>query len=111
MANKMNPAPGSVVHGTMVEEFDDWTNLEALKGAKIVVNGWRIHESKYTAGKESATLDINITSDFLTSLGWTTEGKAVLSTLAVNEDNCPFECTVETRISKKNGKEYPVIIG
>jgi hypothetical protein len=111
MANKMIETSGSTVHGEMVEEFDDWTNLEALKGSKVVINGFRLHESKYTPGKQAATIDVSMADNPLSSLGWGTEGKAVINGLKANADNCPFECVVETRISKKNGKPYPLLVG
>jgi hypothetical protein len=111
MANKFREPQGSVVFGEMADEFDDWTNLEALIGSKIQVNGWRIHESKYTPGKNAATIDISPADDMLKNIGWSTEGKAVLNALSANEDNVPFECKVETRISKKNNKPYPLLVG
>jgi len=111
MANKMIEVEGSQVYGEMAEEFDDWSNLDALKGGKITVNGFRLHESKYTPGKEAATMDISPEDDKLSNIGWSTEGKAVINGLKANKENCPFECTVEVRISKKNGKPYPLLIG
>lgn len=110
MANKMIETGGAKVFGEMADEFDDWTNLEALKGSKVIVNGFRLHESKYTPGKEAVTIDVTL-HDLDDHYGWTTEGKAVLNALKTNSENCPFECVVETRVSKRNGKEYPVIIG
>ena len=56
MANKMIETGGAEVFGEMVEEFDDWANLETLKGSKVTVNGFKFRESKYTPGKEAAAL-------------------------------------------------------
>ena len=43
--------------------------------------------------------------------GWSTESAAVVDTLKANSENMPFLCVVETRTSKKNGKQYPVLVG
>lgn len=110
MANKMIETGGSQVFGEMADEFDDWTNLEALIGKAVTINGFRLHESKFSAGKQAATVDVSFADNPLESYGWTTEGKAVLNALKANEENCPFECKVETRISKKNNKPYPLLV-
>ncbi len=102
---------GPKLFGDMVDEFVDWVNLVQLtKGGKINVNGYRLGESNFTAGKAKATIDINYEEEF-EHYGWSTESAAVLDALEANQENLPFACVVETRTSKKNGKDYPVLVG
>ncbi len=103
-------ATGPKLFGDMVDEFVDWMNLEKLAGSKIVINGYRLGESIFTAGKVKATIDINYEEEG-EHYGWSTEGAAVLDALEANNKNLPFACVVEIRTSKKNGKDYPVLVG
>jgi hypothetical protein len=109
MVNKMKET-GPAIFGEMVDEFKDWTNLEGIMGSKVVINGYRIGESNFNPGKAKAIVDFNF-EDEPEHYGWSTESAAVLDTLEANQDNLPFECAVETRVSKKNGKSYPVLVG
>lgn len=109
MANKMIAADNSL-HGEMSEDFgNNWTNIGELKGAKIVIHGFRFGESNFTPGKRKATVDLTFEGDDI-HYGWSSEGKAILDALELNAENCPFECVLETRVSKKNNKEYPVLV-
>jgi hypothetical protein len=101
---------GPSTFGQMADEFTDWANLDSLKGSVIVVNGWRLGESNFNPGKDKATISLQF-KDEPEHYGWSTESAAILDTLKANEKNFPFECAVETRVSKRNGKPYPVLVG
>ena len=101
---------GPAVFGEMADEFKDWVNLEGILGSKVTVNGFRLGESNFNPGKEKATISVQFEGEDV-DYGWSTESAAVVDTLKANSENMPFLCVVETRTSKKNGKQYPVLVG
>lgn len=100
----------NAVYGEMADEFKDWVSLDKLVGESVTVNGYRLGDSNFNPGKKKATIDINFEGE-PDHYGWSTEGAAIMDILEANQDNFPFDAEVQLRTSKKNGKDYPVLVG
>jgi len=101
---------GPEVHG---EVGDDLTPVDkdALYGAMVVINGFKLLDSQFDVGKKYALIDLQVEGKGV-HFAWNSQGVAIMRQLKQNQENLPFQATVQEFESKKRaGVKYPAFVG
>ena len=108
----INPliSDGPEVYGDVSDDMEP-VDKEALYGATVVINGYKLLDSQFNVGDKYALIDLQIDGNGK-HFAWNSQGVAIMRQLKQNQENLPFQATVQEFESKKRaGVKYPAFVG